>query len=182
MPGYLVACKSVIDPASEGAKDLLQEAVVMANVDHPNLVSLIGVITSGVPLLLVVAFCEHGSLLSVLRTNAEQGTPLTLTDKLKVACDVARGMVHLSQNRFVHRDLACRNVLLATGMVTKVADFGLSRRTAARLPRPDDDASGGGDNAGEVEPPEYYKSTSDVMPVYVTPLSLSLSLSLSVCR
>ena len=56
VPGYLVACKSVIDPASEGAKDLLQEAVVMANVDHPNLVSLIGVITSGVPLLLVVAF------------------------------------------------------------------------------------------------------------------------------
>jgi len=41
-------------------------------------------------------------------------------------------MDHLSSKRFIHRDLAARNVLLAsgkssTGMVCKVADFGLSR-------------------------------------------------------
>ena len=38
------------------------------------------------------------------------------------------GSQHLPKNNFVHRDLAARNVLLGSGMVCKVADFGLSRR------------------------------------------------------
>ena len=37
-------------------------------------------------------------------------------------------MGHLAQHNFVHRDLAARNVLLSSGVVCKVADFGLSRR------------------------------------------------------
>jgi serine/threonine protein kinase len=69
-------------------------------------------------------------------------------------------MEHLMSKRFVHRDLAARNVLLAsgkssTGMVCKVADFGLSRGGAAA----GDDAGegGGGEN--------YYRSQQGVFPV-----------------
>jgi serine/threonine protein kinase len=39
--------------------------------DHRNLVSLIGVVTRGIPLMMVTQYCEHGSLLDVLRKKAD---------------------------------------------------------------------------------------------------------------
>lgn len=36
-------------------------------------------------------------------------------------------MTYLSAQRFVHRDLACRNCLVGSGLVVKIADFGMSR-------------------------------------------------------
>lgn len=51
-----------------GIDELKAEALVMAHVGaHTNLVSLIGVVTSGVPYLLVISFCEHGSLDKLLQ-------------------------------------------------------------------------------------------------------------------
>lgn len=36
-------------------------------------------------------------------------------------------MTYLSTQRFVHRDLACRNCLVGSELVVKIADFGMSR-------------------------------------------------------
>ena len=36
-------------------------------------------------------------------------------------------MVYISSKHLVHRDLATRNCLVATGLVVKIADFGMSR-------------------------------------------------------
>ncbi len=43
-------------------------------------------------------------------------------------------MAYLEAKRFIHRDLACRNVLLAAADRIKIGDFGLMRA----LPREDD--------------------------------------------
>jgi serine/threonine protein kinase len=154
VPGYLVACKSVVDGTGEGADDLLQEALVMAQVgSHPNLVSLIGVVTTGVPLLLVVSYCERGSLLTVLRDRAEVGDALSIVTKLRFAVHVASGMAHLASLHFIHRDLAARNVLVDAEFVGRVADFGLSRGTTVN-------ANGEGGGGGH-----YYRSQKGVFPV-----------------
>ena len=51
------------DAAGEGADELRREAAVMAQVTgHPHLVSLVGVVTRGAPLMLVISICEGGSL------------------------------------------------------------------------------------------------------------------------
>ena len=104
------------------------QAALMAQVGtHRNLVSIVGVVTSGNPLVLVVAFCEFGSLLSVLFNAAAESTPVPLDLKLGIAFDIASGMDFLHACSYIHRDLAARNVLIATGFIGKIADFGLAR-------------------------------------------------------
>ena len=171
-PEVTVAAKTVLDSKSspEATQELLSEASVMAQVSgHRNLVSIIGVITRGNPLVLVIQFCEHGSALDLLKLKAAEGAPLPLPIKMEMALEVALGMEHLSDLRFIHRDLAARNVLVADGvagafstqhapgeaaLVCKIADFGLSRGG---------DGGGGADEAAGSE--AYYKSSKGVFPV-----------------
>ena len=112
--------------------------------NHRNLVSIVGVVTSGNPLVLVVAFCEFGSLLSVLFGAAAESKPVPVDLKLKVAVDIAAGMDFLHECSYIHRDLAARNVLIATGFIGKIADFGLAR---------------------SLEFDDYYKSSGGAFPV-----------------
>ena len=87
-----MAAKTVKDAANspEGTKDLLAEASVMAQVSgDPHLVSIIGVITRGDPLVLVLQFCQHGSLLAVLKKKAAEGMPIQLRDKMHMAATAA---------------------------------------------------------------------------------------------
>lgn len=44
-----------------------------------------------------------------------------------ITIQIAAGMTYLSGQRFVHRDLACRNCLVGSDLVVKIADFGMSR-------------------------------------------------------
>jgi hypothetical protein len=133
VPEYHVAVKTVLNQDSEGAQDLLTEAFVMAHVgSHLNLVSMIGVVTTGSPYLLVLSYCDNGSLLSFISKRAADGTPISATQKLSFAWQSSAGVGHLISKEFIHRDLAARNVLVASGkatggLVCKVADFGLSR-------------------------------------------------------
>lgn len=161
----IVAVKTVIaaklTPAA--TQELASEATVMVQVGaHTNLVSIIGVVTRGMPLMLVVSFCENGSLLGVLRDAESKGPSLTASTKLKMSAEIAKGMAHLASKRFIHRDLAARNVLVSSGSVCKVADFGLSRGTAEVGASESDGGDSGGD---EDESASYYRSSTGVFPV-----------------
>jgi hypothetical protein len=158
-PEYTVAAKTVLDAKSspEATKEMLAEAGVMAAVgSHPNLVSLIGIITRGDPLILILQFCAQGELLGMLKKAAAEGEPISLMDKMQFAREVAQGMDHLSKKHFIHRDLACRNVLCAEGMC-KIADFGLSRGAGGQ--------SSTAENDDIATHEDYYKSTAGVFPV-----------------
>ena len=156
VPGYAVAVKTSKEAEGEGAEEMVREAAVMAQLSgHKNLVSLIGVVTSGVPLLLVISICENGSLLSFVKERTLGGDPMSDPEKLGYCQDVAVGMAYLAKKRFVHRDLAARNILVDSNKNAKVADFGLTR------------AAGGGDTGGAngEAKDDYYKSQRGVFPV-----------------
>jgi serine/threonine protein kinase len=165
-PSYLVAAKTVLDIDSkpEARDELVSEAIVMAQLTgHLNVVSLVGVITRGDPLVLILSYCEHGSLLSYVRGQHKAGTTVYLEVKRRLLMEVACGMQHLASSRYIHRDLAARNVLIASGLVAQVADFGLSRggkrggKDATEEDNTDDTDAG--------EAAAYYRSKTGLFPV-----------------
>ena len=109
--------------------DLIQEAALMAQFEHPNVLALIGVCTKGIsdgqPLLLVIQYCEKGNLIDFM--NSYASTSMNIKERLRICKEVAQGMTYLSSKNYVHRDLAARNVLVDSEFVCKICDFGLSR-------------------------------------------------------
>ena len=131
VPGGIVAAAKVLNVESEEARnELIQEAMVTAQLSgHAHVVGLLGVVTAGNPAMLLVTFCEHGSLLDQLRKRASRQDTFSVTAKLRYGVQISLGMEYLAQRHVVHRDLAARNVLLDVEWQAQVADFGLSRET-----------------------------------------------------
>ncbi|GFT06855.1 hypothetical protein NPIL_176811, partial [Nephila pilipes] len=48
-------------------------------------------------------------------------------DLIWISVQIANGMVYLSSQHFVHRDLATRNCLVGDNLSVKISDFGMSR-------------------------------------------------------
>ena len=127
VPGYLVAVKMAKEEASNDViEEMRTEAAIMAQFQHKNVVGLIGQVSEPGLFLIVLQFCEHGSLLSWIMENGPGAGIRTL---INMCVDTASGMAYLESLGVVHRDLAARNVLVASDLSCKVSDFGLSQHS-----------------------------------------------------
>ena len=112
--------------------DLLNEAHIMTELKHPNLLRIVGVTFFGdsQKLSLVTDFMKNGSLLDYLRKHRENYRKWdldNLSTKLNhFARQIFEAMLYLEEKATVHRDLAARNCLIGQGDILKVGDFGLS--------------------------------------------------------
>ena len=105
------------------SKEFLEEAYIMASVEHPNLLQLLAVCMTS-QMMLVTQLMPLGCLLDYVRNNRDRigSKPL-----LNWCTQIARGMAYLEEKRLVHRDLAARNVLVQTPSCVKITDFGLAK-------------------------------------------------------
>jgi tetratricopeptide (TPR) repeat protein len=98
-----------------------REARSLALMDHPNVVKVHDVGSSGPRLFLVMELVEGGSLGRLLMDE-----PLGSRKAIALLEQAARGVQHAHEKGIVHRDLKPDNILVAGGSVAKVADFGLA--------------------------------------------------------
>uniref|UniRef100_A0A1B6CKF4 Protein kinase domain-containing protein n=1 Tax=Clastoptera arizonana TaxID=38151 RepID=A0A1B6CKF4_9HEMI len=133
----IVAIKVLKEAASkEAEEDFMREVEIMSSFKHSNILSLIGVALKepNKSPWMIFEFMPHGDLTEVLRSNsrhlwnATSNMPRLSKDSLhSIALQIAKGMAYLAAQRFVHRDLACRNCLVGDNLTVKIADFGMSR-------------------------------------------------------
>ncbi|XP_045053572.1 tyrosine-protein kinase Fer isoform X2 [Desmodus rotundus] len=103
----------------------LQEAKILKQYDHPNIVKLIGVCTQRQPIYIIMELIPGGDFLSYLRKKKDD---IKTKQLVKFALDAASGMSYLESKNCIHRDLAARNCLVSENNVLKISDFGMSRQ------------------------------------------------------
>ena len=114
-----VAVKT-LKPGTRSPSDFLQEARLMMNLRHPQLVQLYAVCSREEPVYIVVELMKHGSLLDYLR---REGRSLKLLQLIDMSAGVACGMAYLEEQKCIHRDLAARNILVGENLICKVSNF-----------------------------------------------------------
>ncbi|XP_041739487.2 focal adhesion kinase 1 isoform X3 [Coregonus clupeaformis] len=123
-PTLNVAIKTCKNCTSDSVREkFLQEALTMRQFDHPHIVKLIGVITEN-PVWIIMELCTMGELRSFLQVrkyNLDLSTLILFSHQLSTA------LAYLESKRFVHRDIAARNVLVSSTDCVMLGDFGLSR-------------------------------------------------------
>eukprot|EP00049_Salpingoeca_infusionum_P011674 m.203906 g.203906 ORF g.203906 m.203906 type:complete len:1224 (+) comp14998_c0_seq9:193-3864(+) len=123
--------KSEEADAEEQAKFVI-EAQLMSCLQHPNLVSIVGYITNSQPYLIVMELLENGDLREYLlkcrpgqEHPKESITPYTVAH---VGVQLVSALEYLSERNIVHRDVACRNILVGTNLSNiKLSDYGMAR-------------------------------------------------------
>lgn len=110
----------------------LKEATLMKEFHNAyHIVKLIGVVSKGSPVYVIMELMEMGDLKTFLLRNGSQYCDSTRTLNgnmvLKMAAQIADGMAFLEAKKFVHRDLAARNCMVAADNTIKIGDFGLAR-------------------------------------------------------
>ncbi|XP_019588685.1 protein-tyrosine kinase 2-beta isoform X2 [Rhinolophus sinicus] len=114
-------CKK--DCTMDNKEKFMSEAVIMKNLDHPHIVKLIGIIEEE-PTWIIMELYPHGELGHYLERNKNSLKVLTL---ILYSLQICKAMAYLESINCVHRDIAVRNILVASPECVKLGDFGLSR-------------------------------------------------------
>ncbi|CAJ0942945.1 unnamed protein product, partial [Mesorhabditis belari] len=123
----VVAAKYLKPSACLSAKSsFMAESKLLREIGfHPHIVPFVGIVSDGPDRLLLTQLCPFGDLLRFLKNN--QGTLKELEEKEKqiIAWQICDALCYLSAKKFIHRDVAARNVFMYGRTIGKLGDFGL---------------------------------------------------------
>ena len=115
--GRLVVVKRLRGFHPTLAQRLRRESEVVAKLDHPHIVPLLGVDDDA----LVYAYCPGVSLAEALEVGA-----LPVNRSVKVACDILKALAYAHEHGVIHHDVKPDNVLIK-GERALLTDFGFAK-------------------------------------------------------
>ncbi|XP_073006765.1 serine/threonine-protein kinase PBL34-like isoform X1 [Typha latifolia] len=125
--GLTVAVKTLNHDGLQGHKEWVAEVNFLGNLQHPNLVKLIGYCIEDDQRLLVYDFMPRGSLENHL---FRRSLPLPWSIRMKIALGAAKGLAFLheeAESPVIYRDFKTSNILLDVDYNAKLSDFGLAK-------------------------------------------------------